>query len=233
MNLICFIFARGGSKELKNKNIKKFNNKPLIANSILNAKKIKIIKGVFVSTDSKKIKKISENYGAKVPFLRPKILAKDNSPELLSWKHAINFYEKKFNKKIDIFISLPTTSPLTKKNDIIKAINIFLKKRKQIDLLISITKTNHYPGFNMVNKNKKKIVKILKGEKNIYQRQKIKNIFNISTCFYITTPQYIRKCRKNLFKGKIYGYEVDKYSAIDIDTIYDFKFAEFLKKHGE
>ena len=69
---ICVIPARGGSKRIPNKNIKKFLGIPLISYSIKIAKKSKLFDEIFVSTDSKKIKKISEQYGAKVPFLREK-----------------------------------------------------------------------------------------------------------------------------------------------------------------
>ena len=184
MNIFCFIFARGGSKSVKNKNIVKFNNKPLIANTILQAKRIKLINKVFVSTDSKKIAKISEKFGAIIPFLRPKKLATDTSPEYLSWKHAISMCEKIYKTKIDIFVSLPTTSPLRKDLDINKSLNFFIKNRNKYDMLVSTTKTNHLPGFN--------IVKVLKngtfqleggGKKKLSRRQQVKNVHNLSTCF--------------------------------------------------
>jgi CMP-N-acetylneuraminic acid synthetase len=100
MNVFCFIFARGGSKSVKNKNIVNFNNKPLIANTILQAKRIKLIDKIFVSTDSRKIAKIASNYGAIIPFIRPKKLATDTSPEYLAWKHAIKSCEKLYKKKL-------------------------------------------------------------------------------------------------------------------------------------
>ena len=93
--VICIIPARKGSKGLKNKNIKKLKNIPLIAWSILVAKKCKMIDEIIVSTDSKKISKIAKKYGAKVPFLRPSNLATDKSSSFEVLKHAINFYKKK------------------------------------------------------------------------------------------------------------------------------------------
>ena len=155
MNVFCFIFARGGSKSIKNKNIIKFNGKPLIANSILQAKKIKNINKIIVSTDSRKISLIAKKYGAEVPFLRPKKLSGDASPEYLSWRHALKECEKIYKKKIDIFISLPATSPLRKLIDIKKSLNIFLKNFKKYDMLVSLTHTNILPGFNLVKVNKK------------------------------------------------------------------------------
>ena len=93
--ILCLICARGGSKGLKNKNIKSFCGKPLIYWTIKLAKSIKQIKDVYVSTDSKKIAQISERYGAKIPFIRPKKLATSNSKEWESWRHAIKFFEQK------------------------------------------------------------------------------------------------------------------------------------------
>ena len=67
--MIAFIPARGGSKELKNKNIKIFAGKPLIAHTIIEALNSKLISKVLVLTDSQKIAEISKKYGASVPFL--------------------------------------------------------------------------------------------------------------------------------------------------------------------
>ena len=72
-NILGVTLARGGSKGIKDKNLTKINGKPLIYYSIKEAKKSKQITNYIISTDSKKIKKIAEKYGANVLFLRPKI----------------------------------------------------------------------------------------------------------------------------------------------------------------
>ena len=89
MSIIAFIFARGGSKGLPDKNIKILNGKPLIAWSIEHAKSVKRVDRVIVSTDSEEIARIAREYGAEVPFMRPAALATDNSPEWLSWQHSL------------------------------------------------------------------------------------------------------------------------------------------------
>ena len=96
MKIFAFIFARGGSKGLKNKNLKKVKGVSLVARAIKQAKKIKQIDQVFVSSDEKKI--LTEGYskGAST-ILRPKFLCKDNALEINSWVHAINFLKKKKN----------------------------------------------------------------------------------------------------------------------------------------
>ena len=75
--LYCVIPARGGSKRIKNKNIIIFNKKPLIYYSINVAKKSNLFKKIIVSTDSDKIKYLSEKFGAIVPFKRQKNISND------------------------------------------------------------------------------------------------------------------------------------------------------------
>jgi CMP-N-acetylneuraminic acid synthetase len=74
--VLAVIPARGGSKGVKNKNIRLIGGKPLIYWSILEASKSKLISEFYVSTDSKDIQKISEAYKANI-LLRPSHLADD------------------------------------------------------------------------------------------------------------------------------------------------------------
>ena len=110
MNIIAFIFARGGSKGVPRKNIRNFNGKPLIAWSIEQALAVQRVSKVVVSTDSLEIAEIAKKYGADVPFIRPTELSGDDSSEWLAWQHAIKFY-KSIGESVDVFLSLPATSP--------------------------------------------------------------------------------------------------------------------------
>ena len=92
--ITCLICARGGSKGLRNKNIKKFHGKPLIEWTFKIAKSINKFSNIILSTDSLKIANIAKKNGLQVPFLRPKNLAKDNSKELDVWKHALKYLKK-------------------------------------------------------------------------------------------------------------------------------------------
>ena len=128
MKNVVFIFARSGSKGLKNKNIKKFSGKPLIYWTIKQAKKIKNIDSIILSTDSIKIANLGKKYGASVYFIRPKKLASDNSPEWLSWKHAVKFIQKKFKTNLSKIVVLPVTSPCREIKDINNCINLYQTK---------------------------------------------------------------------------------------------------------
>ena len=116
-NILGITLARGGSKGVKNKNIKLLNKKPLIYYTINEALKSKLISNYIVSTDSKEIKKISEKYGANVPFLRPKELSTDTSSSSDALKHAVNFMEKMNKTKYDFIIEIMATNPLKNFNE--------------------------------------------------------------------------------------------------------------------
>ena len=75
MKIVAFIFARGNSKGIKNKNLLRFKKTTLLGHAINQAKRINNVQQVFVSSDSKKILKYAKKYKAKIPFLRPKKLS--------------------------------------------------------------------------------------------------------------------------------------------------------------
>lgn len=106
---ICIIPARGGSKRIPHKNIKKFNGKPIIAYSIEAAIKSKCFDEIVVSTDDDQIAEVAENYGASIPFVRPKKLSNDFTETLPVIKHAIKFLNK--DKPIKYVCCLYATAP--------------------------------------------------------------------------------------------------------------------------
>ena len=103
LNILCIILARSGSKTVKNKNIAEINGKPLIWYTIKEALKSNVFDDILVSTDSKKYKKISIKYGAKVPFMRPKKLSTGKTKAVDCLKYTLEKYEKVTKKKISIY----------------------------------------------------------------------------------------------------------------------------------
>ena len=97
-NCLAVILARGGSKGIKNKNIKEINNHPLISYSIYAALKSKYIDKIIVSSDSNKIRNIAKVYGAEAPFKRPRIYSGDKVPSVTALKHAVVQTEKIYKK---------------------------------------------------------------------------------------------------------------------------------------
>jgi CMP-N-acetylneuraminic acid synthetase len=227
--LTAFIFARGGSKGLPNKNIKILAGKPLIAWSIEQALSAEKISRVIVSTDSENIKKTALEYGAEVPFLRPASLASDESPEILSWRHAIN-YLKENGENPEYLISIPATSPLRVPQDINDCIDE--SERSRADVVLCATEAHRNPYFNMIKKlpnNSYTVVNPLSGLNGISRRQDAPQVFDITTVAYVAKTEHILKSEK-LLSGKITAVLIPTERAIDIDTEYDFEIADFLMK---
>ena len=69
--IVAIIPARGGSKRIPRKNLKSFHGKPIISYSIETAIASNCFDKVIVSTDDPEIAKVSKDWGADVPFVRP------------------------------------------------------------------------------------------------------------------------------------------------------------------
>lgn len=226
MKIYSFTFARSGSKGIKNKNLKIFNKKPLVHWAIKDALKSKLINKIFISTDSKKIANVANKAGAIIPFLRPKKLSTSNSPEYLSWRHAIKFLKEK-NDLPDIFLSVPCTSPLRTSNDLDNMIRLFVKERA--DFVVGIYESDRSPYFNLMKIKNNKLEVFSKRKKNIFRRQDCPKTYNLSTFAFIAKPDYILS-NINFYSGKAKGYIIDKKRSIDIDELMDLEYAEYLRK---
>ena len=223
MKIYAFIFARGGSKGVPGKNIRTFIDKPLMEHSIELAKNIKQIDKIFVSTEDEKIADIAKLNNINL-INRPKELADDHSPEWDAWNHAIQ-HLKNEKDDFDIFVSLPTTAPLRKNIDVINCINTL---NEDIDIVVSIVKSQKSPWFNMVCRNQNSELKLILNNDEVYNnRQATPDIYDLTTVAYVTTPKFILSS-KGVFDGKVVGVEVPLERAIDIDTEFDFKIAELL-----
>ncbi len=233
LNIVAFIFARGGSKGVPGKNIRPLDGKPLIAHSIDAGRRSKWIKRIIVSTDDYKIAEIASRYGAEIPFMRPMELSQDNSPEWAAWQHALKQLSNENLKPIDVFISLPATSPLRSVKDVDKCISM-LVNNPGTDLVITVKKASRHPSFNMVVIDETGYAHIaLPSKKVINCRQLAPTIYDMTTVAYAAKPEFILNS-KSLFDGNVKAVVVPEERAVDIDTELDFQFAEFLiKKAGK
>jgi CMP-N-acetylneuraminic acid synthetase len=224
MKYIALICARGGSKGLPKKNIRLLNGIPLMAWSIKIAKKIDRVSSVIVSTDSEEIANIAIDYGAQVPFIRPKELALDDSPEWLVWRHAINYLESQQNE-IDNLLVLPATAPLRSIKDVNNCIDEF--EKKDVDSIITVSEAKRNPYFNMTTNDDKGYSSILINNDGVTRRQDAPKVFDMTTVAYVVKSEFIKKYN-GIFEGKVRSVCIPEERAIDIDTMLDFKIAEYL-----
>ena len=201
MNVICTICARKNSVGVKNKAIQILGGKPLIAHTIIQAKKSKIFNRIVVSTDSKRIQKIALNYGADSWFLRPQKLAKKLSSKESAIRHAVKESERYYNTTFAVCIDLDVTSPLRKVEDIKKAYKLFIKKKSSI--LFTVNEARKNPYFNMVERKGKKIDLIKKKRQIIYARQQAPKVFDMNASIYIWKRNVLMKTN-NLFCCRIF-----------------------------
>jgi CMP-N-acetylneuraminic acid synthetase len=231
MSYFGLVCARGGSKGILNKNIINFNGKPLIYWAIKCGLSVKDITKVLVSSDSSKIINLSKKYGAEVPFIRPKYLSTDNSPEWKSWQHALKYINTNYNKKIKGLIIIPTTAPLRKTIDIKKAIKIF--EDNNSDVVISVRDAERNPYFNMVEyDSNKNLIISKKSKKNIFRRQDAPEVFDMTTVVFIIRPSFLEK-KNNIFEGKINFVKIPYHRSIDIDNRTDLFMANSFLKYKD
>jgi CMP-N-acetylneuraminic acid synthetase len=226
MKAVAFIFARGGSKGLPGKNIRPLGGKPMIAWSIEHALAIKRIARVIVSTDSEEIAAVARDYGAEVPFIRPAELARDDSPEWLAWRHALNFMRETTGELPEVMVSVPTTAPLRLALDIENCLDEY--EKGEADIVITITDAHRSPYFNMVKNNADGTVGLVNPPQlALARRQDAPVVYDMATVCYVANPAFVMTHNAS-FEGRVRAVHVPAERAIDIDTLLDFRIAECL-----
>ena len=222
--ILCLIPARGGSKGIKNKNLVNLKGKPLLYWTLKIAKQINFFDKIVVSTDSKKIQKYAQNNNISAPFLRPKSISKDNTPMKDVILQVLEYY-KDNNYFPTAVVLLQPTSPFRTKSTIIKAYNIFIKKK--LDSLFSVEKIKHTHHPSYVFHDKKELLKSkLKNLNNKKNRQVIKDMYALDGGVIFITKSKIVK--KSIIAGKIDYIEVFQPENLDIDTADDLRLCEMI-----
>jgi CMP-N-acetylneuraminic acid synthetase len=226
MKAIAFIFARGGSKGLPGKNIRPLGGKPLIAWSIEHALAVKQIERVIVSTDSEEIATVARGYGVEVPFIRPAELARDDSPEWLAWRHALNYLRETTGILPGMMVSVPATAPLRLAIDIENCLNEY--EKGDADIVITVTDAHRSPYFNMVKiAPDGKVGLVNPPQSAIVRRQDAPVVYDVATVCYVACPEFVMT-HNAIFEGRVKAVHVPTERAIDIDTLLDFQIAESL-----
>lgn len=225
MKNIAIIPARSGSKGLKDKNIKLLNGHPLVKYSIDAAIKADIFNAIMVSTDSPHYAEIARKCGASVPFLRS---AHNSGDKASSWDvviEVLNYY-KQIGQIFDTFCLLQPTSPLRKAEDIIDAYKLFNKKSAKA--VVSVCEVDHSPLWcNVLDEDCSLDNFLPKSARG--QRQGLKKYYRINGAIYIANvKQFLED--NDLYVENCYAYIMDRKRSIDIDTLDDFEYAEYLLK---
>ena len=226
MKILLFIPARGGSKGIKNKNLVRIKNKPLIKFTIDIAKKLKGY-DIFISSDSKKIINYCKSLGVKVEYIRPRKISKSTSSIFETILDAIRWLEKKGLFYENILVLQPT-NPLRSLKEIKKIINIY--KKKKLVSLASITKMREHPYECIQIKDKKWKYLSEPKKKNLLSENHKSNFFFIDGSIYINSIDFIKRNKSLIVKGKTHFIKNNDDYAIDIDYPEELLFAKYKIK---
>ena len=226
--ILAVIPARYGSKRLPRKNIIKFNGKPMIYWTIKAAIKSNIFDYIIVSTDSKKIARISKKFGASVPFLREKKYADNKVPVHQVTVHTINKLHDKLGLKFKTVIQLMPNCPLRNYKDIIRAYKNF--KKKQNNFQLSCFKFSFMNPWwsHKVNKISGKAKEIFRNKIKA-RSQDLEDLYCPTGAIWIANTKQL--IREKTFYGKNYSFfEMNWKNALDIDNYEDIELSLIAKK---
>lgn len=222
MSLLAIIPARGGSKRILRKNIKKIAGKPLISWTIDIAKKAQCIDEIFISTDDPEIAEISKSCGINVPFLRPANLSTDSSLSIDLVLHTLDIV-----KKFDWVVLLQPTSPLRTSDDIENIYNLCIDANASS--AVSVCQIIKNPKWLYTMDNSSKMSSYLgRNIKNI-SKKNLQNIYTLNGALYLTRVDFLKKYKKFINEDTL-GYVMPRERSIDIDTQEDWKIAEYYLK---
>ena len=208
MNINCIILARKNSKRIFNKNTINFKGKPLIYWTIKQSLRIKNIKRIILSSDSKQILDITKKISKKIILnKRPRSLSSSKTKSEKVIKYLIKKY--KFNSKNYILLLQPT-SPLRKDKDINKVIKIVKNKN-----LLSLHSANRYKGKKIINS------KINIFNTSVNNKEKRKNLSYNGSIYLFRSDLLIK--HNSIYEKTANIYITDRKNSLDIDNYSDLK----------
>ncbi|MGA1844061.1 MAG: N-acetylneuraminate synthase family protein [bacterium] len=224
-NIVALIPARGGSKGIPRKNLMPFNGRPLVSYVITEALKCAKIHRVIVSTDDEEIAGVARDYGAEVPFLRPKEISGDHASSLPAFQHAIHYIEEEEGYRPDIVVILYPTSPLLESSVIDRTLEKMATGR--FDSVIAVSEDlKHYwreTGDGFMEPF------YPTGERVVRQLQV--PLLKETGAVYVATRDVIME--RNAFFGDRVGFvDMEEHRNVDIDTPFDFTIAEFIGRQA-
>lgn len=232
MKKICTICARGGSQGVKNKNIISVCGRPLIAHTILQAKKSGLFDVIAVSSDSKEIRDVSLEWGADEVIERPADLATSTAAKVPVIRHAVSEIEKRKNTQYDIAVDLDATSPLRSVEDILQSVTLLMQNSSATNLITGC-RARKSPYFNLVEKNKDGYVELSKKTKMIIvRRQDAPLCFDLNASIYVWKRNVLFDYNAVILEQTLL-FEMPEERSIDIDTLLDLKIVRMLAKNRQ
>jgi pseudaminic acid cytidylyltransferase len=221
---IAIIPARAGSKRIKNKNIKFFIGKPIIAYSIEAAIKTKMFDSILVSTDSEEIAEIAQSYGAITPFIRPANLSDDHTKTIDVVIHSLQKCTK-FAWNIRYACCIYPCNPFLNENDIIATFEILSSLKECFVYPVSLYP---HPTQRAMRKLADGSMELINPIYETFRTQDLEKSYHDAGQFYWGSLETWLTSKKIHSNG--IGYPIPKWRAVDIDNDEDWVKAEYLYK---
>lgn len=221
MRILAIVPARGGSKGIKDKNIKEIEGRPLIEYTIEAAKCCEYIDEIVVSTDSEKIAKVAKKAGAKVPFLRPDELASDTARTIDVVLFTIEQL-KLIGQEYDIVVLLQPTSPLRDEDDICGAIEKYVSCNMKS--LVSVSEVSESPILMRQIVDETHMEKLLNINSTI-RRQDMAKYYMVNGSIYINKIEELNS--DTSLNDNVIPYVMDRSHSVDIDDYVDIEVMKY------
>jgi CMP-N,N'-diacetyllegionaminic acid synthase len=232
MKRLCSICARGGSKGVKNKNIKTMKGKPLIALTIKQALDSKLFDSVAVSSDSDDILAAAKAAGASILVKRPAELATDEAAKIPVIRHCLLECEEKMGHEFDLIVDLDCTSPLRTVDDIKACVELI--NDDSATNVLTAAPARRSPYFNLLEKKTDGSIDLAKKPPGtIVRRQDAPPCYDMNASVYVWKRKVLIESN-TLFMNGTKLYVMPEERSIDIDSDLDFEFVTFLaSKRGD
>lgn len=222
---LCIIPARGGSKRIPRKNIKLFNNKPMITHSIIVAQQSGLFSDIIVSTDDAEIAQVAREYGANVPFVRPPELSDDFATTGAVIAHAVDFMQQN-GWSGDAVCCIYATAPFVQADDLQRG---FQQLRDTGANFAFSVCSFAFPIQRALRMNAQGEVAMFQPELFAVRSQDLEEAWHDAGQFYWGTAQ-AWLAQKPIFNSHSVGVPLPRYRVQDIDTPEDWIRAELLAK---
>ncbi|MBL8836193.1 MAG: acylneuraminate cytidylyltransferase family protein [Alphaproteobacteria bacterium] len=222
MTIAAVILARGGSKRLPGKNVRPLCGKPLVAYTIDAALGAKVLDRVIVSTDDPEIARVAAAHGAEVPFMRPAEFATDHSPPTEALAHAADWLDRS-GPPVDAVVLLQATSPMRRSAHIDGAVALF--RTSGVDTVTSVSPAPAHPYWCW-KPHGGEIEPFFSAAHIAMSRSELPPALIENGAVYVFRRSLLKA--GTLYGARVAGYVMDAADAVDVDTLEDFEYAEFL-----
>lgn len=219
-SVLAVVPARGGSKGVPGKNVRPLAGKPLIAWTIDEARKSRLIDRLVASSDDEGILAVARDHGCETPFVRPSELAGDDTPGVLPVLHAVEALPG-----FDIVVLLQPTSPLRSVTDIDDCLRLLAEKGGSVT---TVTENSKSPYWMYRLGDGDRLQPILKDDEGPVRRQDAAPTYALNGAVYAVDVDWLLAERVMVKAGRTLGVRMPHERSVDIDTELDFAWAEFL-----